>query len=112
MTAEPELVCPTCGERVPAHFANCWKCNGELSKAVAAPSGPKLRCTYCRGTDIETGITVAAGEPAVGLAFTGTSFLRDIRGGSLELLRADLCKDCGTVVRFSVEEVDRIWVKG
>ncbi len=26
-TAQPEWVCPQCGESVPGHFTACWNCN-------------------------------------------------------------------------------------
>jgi len=66
-------------------------------------------------------VAVGAGEPhgrtfakqptTVGLLFAGGSALKDFQGGSLEVLRADLCKECGTIVRMYVDEVDRAWIK-
>ncbi len=31
--------CPACGAENPAHFGQCWSCNGALDAAPAAPSG-------------------------------------------------------------------------
>jgi len=117
-----EVLCPSCGERVPSHFGNCWKCQSELKGAAPAPgSSPSRRCNYCDGTDLELGVTVGAGDPhagtfgkvptTVGLLFAGGSLFKDLQGGSLEVLRADLCKECGTIVRMYVDEVDRVWLK-
>src|SRR5690606_616196 len=118
-----DVVCPGCGERVPAHFGKCWKCQAELSEAApAAPSrSSRAKCTWCEGTDFALGVAVGSGEAGrrllpqapttVGLLYAGGSSIRDLQGGNLEVLRADLCKDCGTILRFYVDEVDRLWLK-
>lgn len=115
MAAEPEVSCPSCGEKVPANFAQCWKCRADLASAAApgAPRrAPEVRCTHCRGTGLERGIKVGTGvSHPVGMLFAGGSFAGDLLGGSLEPLRADLCTECGTVVRWWVDEPDRLWVK-
>jgi len=74
------------------------------------------RCSYCQGTDIEFGISVGtanARQPPLvaGLLFAGASLVHDLKGGALEVLRADLCTDCGTVIRLWVDEPDRMWIK-
>lgn len=66
--AEPQVLCPSCGEKVPANFDQ-------------------------------------------GLLDAGGSFANDLAGGTLEVLRVDLCKDCGTVARWWVAQADRLWMK-
>ena len=113
--AQPQVICPACGEKVPANFEQCWKCQGDVSSAVAVGlPRPETadRCTHCHGTDLEKGIRLSGGAShGVGLLFAGGSFASDLAGGSLEALRLDLCRGCGTVVRWWVAQPDRLWMK-
>lgn len=113
MAVEPQVSCPSCGEKVPANFAQCWKCGAEMPLLSAVDAAvPARRCPSCQGTDIESGIAVHTERQGVaGLRFSGASFVRDMSGGALEVLRADLCKDCGTVIRLWVAQPDRVWIK-
>jgi hypothetical protein len=65
-------------------------------------------CTHCGSSDIVTGVkvgpTAEVGE--VGLRYR-TKFL--ITG--TEPLLADLCRQCGTVVRTWVKQTDRNWLR-
>jgi hypothetical protein len=64
------------------------------------------QCPHCGGTNITGGVWAdqTAGAGAVGLAYK-TKFV--IMG--VERLYADICNDCGTVVRFFVKNPSRQW---
>ena len=64
------------------------------------------KCPHCGGTNITRGIRVSQTAEAgnIGLSYK-TKFL--IVG--TEQLYADVCNNCGTVVRFFVKETDRQW---
>ncbi|MEN6617204.1 MAG: hypothetical protein ABFD12_11650 [Syntrophorhabdus sp.] len=66
----------------------------------------KRTCFYCGGNTISSNIPVAPNAEAssVGLSYK-TKFL--IVG--TESLYADICEDCGTVVRLYVKKTGRNW---
>lgn len=72
-------------------------------------SGPEpRRCPHCGGDDVITGLKINQNAEVgrIGLAykalgpFVGT-----------EQLSADLCRACGTVVRFFVKDTSRRWIR-
>ena len=65
------------------------------------------KCQSCGSSDIVRDVTMS--QPvevgSIGLEFKATLGVR-----KTETLLADLCKQCGTVVRFHVKKTDRKWV--
>jgi uncharacterized membrane protein (UPF0127 family) len=64
------------------------------------------KCIYCNSTNIQADVVVGqTAEPrALGLKYR-TNFL--IFG--VEPFYAELCKDCGSIVRFYLKKTDRNW---
>ena len=75
---------------------------------MATDSQKQRTCSECGSTDIVTGIAVtkAAETCHIGLSYKALAILR-----GTEQLYADLCKQCGTVVRFYVREPDKPWMR-
>ncbi len=70
---------------------------------------PKQRtCPECGGSDIVAGVGVSqtATSGKIGLSYKSLMILR-----GTSPLYADLCRQCGTVVRFFVRETDKPWVE-
>lgn len=66
------------------------------------------RCPRCGGADVITGLRANQNAEVgqIGLAYkTAKIFV------GTELLRADLCRTCGTVVRFFVSDPNRNWIQ-
>jgi hypothetical protein len=66
------------------------------------------QCPYCGSGDLATGLKVNQNAEVgrIGLAYnTAKIFV------GTELLRADLCLSCGSVVRFFVKEPKRNWIQ-
>ena len=65
------------------------------------------KCPSCGSTDIVRDVTMS--QPvevgSIGLEYKATLGVR-----KTETLLADLCRQCGTVVRLHVEHTDRKWV--
>ena len=64
-------------------------------------------CPECGGTEIAEGVRVTqtAEAGSVGLSYKAWGPLR-----GTEPLLADVCRRCGTVVRFFVKEPDKPWI--
>ena len=75
---------------------------------MATDSQKQRICSECGSTDIVTGIAVTktAETGHIGLSYKTLAILR-----GTEQLYADLCKKCGTVVRFYVREPDKPWMQ-
>lgn len=74
-----------------------------------ATDSPKQRtCSECGSHDIAVGIAVTKTAEAghVGLSYKALGILRGTAP-----LSADLCKRCGTIVRFYVRDPDLPWLK-
>lgn len=113
MASETEVVCPSCGERVPANFSECWQCQSPLDGATPIERKPGPACSHCGATDATRQLRVRAvghGPVAIGLQYAGGSLVSDLAGGSVEPLHAELCTRCGTVQRFFVVDPDRLWM--
>lgn len=77
-------------------------------RSTGAPPADARSCPHCGSTDLVLGLklnqTADAGH--VGLPYkTARIFV------ATEPLRADLCRRCGTVARWFVEEPDRPWAR-
>jgi hypothetical protein len=64
------------------------------------------KCPHCNSDDIVTGVKVGAkGEAThVGLYFRGVLFK------GIEPMYGDLCKGCGTLIRFFVKNTEKDWL--
>lgn len=64
------------------------------------------RCPYCGSDDVVTGLKMnqSAEVGKIGLQHKKAIFVCS------EQLRADLCRACGSVVRFFVKDTDHNWV--
>ncbi|MGA2554842.1 MAG: hypothetical protein ABSG04_01025 [Verrucomicrobiota bacterium] len=64
-------------------------------------------CPECGGADIAKSIGIAKMTEAgsIGLGYSTDYFVK-----ASEPLVADLCRNCGTVVRLYVKKVDKRWV--
>ena len=69
---------------------------------------PGKRCPHCGSSDVVTNLRMnQTAEPGrIGLAYKAAGIF-----GGTELLHADLCGACGSVVRFFVENRQRNWVQ-
>ncbi len=68
---------------------------------------PPTNCPHCSGRDIVPLPVVKSVDPGwVGFSYKALGSI-----GGTEPLLADLCQDCGTVLRFWVENSRRRWVK-
>jgi hypothetical protein len=67
------------------------------------------RCPYCKGQDVVADVIVGQTADAgrIGLAYK-TRFLVTGTAG----LRAELCRQCGSVVRLYVKETGKNWQTG
>jgi hypothetical protein len=78
---------------------------------VDQPQPKRLTCWYCGSYDLtrglKLGLTAEAGE--VGIKFEATGKFLGVCLLGNEPLRATLCNECGTVVRFSVKDTEREW---
>ena len=74
---------------------------------MTTDSRKQRTCPECGGSDIIAGVGVSkTGEAGmIGLSFKSLIILR----GTAPLY-ADLCRQCGTVVRFFVRETDKPWM--
>jgi len=74
---------------------------------MATDSQKQRTCSECGSTDIVVGIAVTktADTGHIGLSYKSLAILR----GTAQLY-ADLCKRCGTVVRFYVRDTDKPWM--
>ena len=75
---------------------------------MATESQKQRNCPECGGTDIAMGVgmSVTAEAGRVGLSYKTLGILR----GTSPLF-ADLCRQCGTVIRFHVREADKPWIE-
>lgn len=75
---------------------------------MTTDSQKQRTCLECGSTDIIVGIAVTktAETGHIGLSYKALAILR-----GTEQLYADLCKQCGTVVRFYVRETDKPWIQ-
>jgi hypothetical protein len=66
------------------------------------------RCPYCGSSDLALGLKANqnAEVGTIGLAYKAAKIFV-----GTELLRADLCLSCGSVVRFFVKESKRNWIQ-
>jgi hypothetical protein len=73
---------------------------------MAIDSQKQRTCSECGGTDIVVGIAVTktADSGHIGLSYKGWAIFL-----ATEQLYADLCKQCGTVVRFYVRDSHKPW---
>ena len=64
------------------------------------------RCPRCGGSDliggVQMGLTAEVGS--LGLRYRAAKIFSGV-----EAMRAELCRGCGTVVRFYVKETNRNW---
>ena len=74
---------------------------------MGVPSG-SASCPHCGGGDLVRGLELNqnAEVGSIGLAYRAAGIFRGTEG-----LWADLCRSCGTVVRFYVRRTDRKWVE-
>ena len=73
-----------------------------------ATESKKVRaCPECGSTDIAEGVGVSktAESGKIGLSYKSMAILR-----GTSPLHADLCRQCGTVIRFFVRETDQPWI--
>jgi hypothetical protein len=66
-------------------------------------------CPHCGGRDIATGVRLTqTGQVrlSIGLAYKAAAIFT-----GAETLCADLCRACGTVLRFFVKEPGRNWIQ-
>ena len=75
---------------------------------MGTSSEKQHKCSECGSSDIVTGITVTktAETGSIGLSYKSLGILR----GTAQLY-ADMCRQCGTVVRLYVRETDKSWVQ-
>jgi hypothetical protein len=66
------------------------------------------RCPHCGGGDVAMGLNVnqSAEVGRIGLAYKAAAIFT-----GTEPLHADLCRTCGSVVRFFVKEPKRNWIQ-
>ena len=66
------------------------------------------RCPHCGNGDVITGLKVNQNAEVgrIGLAYKAALLFV-----GTEELRADLCRACGTVVRFFVKDASRNWIR-
>lgn len=64
------------------------------------------RCPYCNGANIQTDVEVGqnAEVSAIGLKYRANFMMFGV-----EAFHADLCKDCGSIVRLFVWNTGRKW---
>jgi len=74
---------------------------------MATESQKQRTCPECGSTDIVVGIGVSktAETGNIGLSYKSLAILR-----STAPLYADLCRQCGTVVRFFVRDRNKSWI--
>lgn len=79
---------------------------GENDSYTGFPKGGARVCSYCKGSDIVTGVLVnqTADAGHIGLAYKAWKLLT-----GTERFYADLCRTCGTVLRLYVKEPAREW---
>lgn len=72
---------------------------------VPATSGS---CPHCGGTEVSHGLELNQNAEAgtIGLSYKAVGIFR-----GTEALWADLCRSCGTVIRFYVKKTDRKWIE-
>ena len=63
-------------------------------------------CVRCGGSDILCNITMSQ---AVEVGTVGLQYTKSLILTGTEALLADLCRQCGTVVRLHVRVTDRKW---
>jgi hypothetical protein len=66
----------------------------------------KIECPECGSTDITRNIHISQ---HVEVGSTGLKYKAGTLFSGTEPLLADLCRDCGTVLRFHVKNPDRKW---
>jgi hypothetical protein len=71
--------------------------------ALSVPSN----CLTCGSSDIVKNITVSQ---AVEVGSTGLEYRTAVLITRTEDLLADLCKQCGTILRLHVKNPDRKWI--
>jgi len=66
------------------------------------------RCPHCGSTDVITGLKVSQNAEVgrIGLAYKAAVLFV-----GTEELHADLCRGCGSVIRFFVKETNRNWIR-
>jgi len=66
------------------------------------------RCPLCGGVEVAAGLIVNQSTEVlrIGLAYKAGGFMT-----ACEPLRADLCQNCGSVVRLFVKEPKRNWLQ-
>lgn len=80
----------------------------ELSFGFRAQTGAVGKCPACGGSDLVRGLEMAQGVEVGTFGFRYRA--AKIFVGT-EQLKAELCRSCGTVVRFYVKETNRNWVQ-
>lgn len=65
------------------------------------------KCQTCGSTDIVKNISVSQ---AVEVGTTGLEYKKAVLLTGTEDLLADLCRQCGTVLRLHVKNPDRKWI--
>jgi hypothetical protein len=79
---------------------------GTNSQKGGRSDGP---CPYCGNSDVATGVQlVQTGHVGLSLGFAYKAAA--IFTGA-EMLRGDICRICGTVLRFFVKEPGRNWIE-
>ena len=76
--------------------------------APEAPTASRARCPHCGSTDVITGLKVSQNAEVgrIGLAYKAAVLFV-----GTEELHADLCRGCGSVIRFFVKETNRNWIR-
>ena len=82
----------------------CYVRRQDTPHIMATDSQKQRTCSECGSTDIAVTKTAETGH--IGLSYKALAILR-----GTEQLYADLCKQCGTVVRFYVRETDKPWMQ-
>jgi hypothetical protein len=74
---------------------------------MATELNKQRTCTECGSTDFAAGVCVSltGAGGSVGLTYRAGTVFR-----VTEPLYADVCRQCGTVARFSVREKDKPWL--
>jgi len=65
------------------------------------------KCLTCGSSDIAQNITMSQ---AVEVGTTGLEYRSAVIVSSTEPILADLCRQCGTILRLHVKNPDRKWI--
>ncbi len=78
------------------------------SFGFSTPATQTGRCQHCGGSDLIGGLEV---NQSVEVGSTGLRYKTAKIFVTVEPLKAELCRNCGTVVRFYVKETNRNWIQ-